>query len=242
MATYIIFGATGAIGSATAELLSKNNDTLVLVGSNEESLNEIRGTLNSLCIKADVTKQNEVESVFTTAIEKYGSIDGVLHAVGSIILKPAHLTTAAEWDSTILLNLTSAFYVVQASAKHMKAGSVVLFSSAAARIGLASHEAIAAAKAGVIGLMQSAAASYASRGLRFNCIAPGLVRSTMSQKIVSNPTAEKASVGFHPLGRLGEASDIASMAAWLISPQSSWTTGQVFGIDGGLGTLKTKSL
>ena len=242
MSTYIIFGASGSIGSATTELLLNNKDTVILVSHNDERLSLLRTKSNSLCIKADVTKQDEVESVFTQTVEKYGSIDGVLHAVGSIILKPAHLTTAAEWDATMLINLTSAFYVVQSSAKHMNAGSVVLFSSAAARIGLASHEAIAAAKAGVIGLTRSAAASYASRGLRFNCIAPGLVRSELSRKITSNPAAEKASLAFHPLGRLGEGSDIAPIAAWLLSSQSSWTTGEVFGLDGGLSSLKTKSV
>jgi NAD(P)-dependent dehydrogenase (short-subunit alcohol dehydrogenase family) len=120
-------------------------------------------------------------------------------------------------------------------------GSVLLFSSAAGRIGLANHEAIAAAKAGVIGLTLSAAATYAPRKLRFNCIAPGLVQTSMSEKITSNQSAAAFSRALHPLGRLGEPADIAPLAAVLLSDEGSWITGQVFGVDGGLATVKTKA-
>ena len=117
---------------------------------------------------------------------------------------------------------------------------MLFFSSAAGRIGLANHEAIAAAKAGVIGLTLSAAATYAARGLRVNCVAPGLVHTKMSEKITSNPSAEAFSKALHPLGRLGTPDDIGALAALLLSEDSSWITGQVFGVDGGLGTLKTR--
>jgi NAD(P)-dependent dehydrogenase (short-subunit alcohol dehydrogenase family) len=119
-------------------------------------------------------------------------------------------------------------------------GSVLLFSSAAGRVGLANHEAIAAAKAGIIGLTLSAAATYAQRKLRVNCIAPGLVQTAMSEKITSNQSAAAFSRALHPLGRLGEPGDIAPLAALLLSDEGSWITGQVFGVDGGLATVKTK--
>jgi NAD(P)-dependent dehydrogenase (short-subunit alcohol dehydrogenase family) len=118
-------------------------------------------------------------------------------------------------------------------------GSILLFSSAAGRLGLANHDAIAAAKAGIIGLTLSASATYAARGLRVNCIAPGLVRTQLSEKITSNPSAEAFSTALHPLGRLGTPSDIAPLAALLLSEQGSWITGQVIGVDGGLATLKS---
>jgi NAD(P)-dependent dehydrogenase (short-subunit alcohol dehydrogenase family) len=114
-------------------------------------------------------------------------------------------------------------------------------SSAAARTGLPNHEAIAAAKAGVIGLARSAAATYASRGLRFNVVAPGLVRSEMSARITATPQGEEASRSMHPLGRLGEAGDIAPVVAWLLGDASSWVTGEVFGADGGLASVRARS-
>jgi NAD(P)-dependent dehydrogenase (short-subunit alcohol dehydrogenase family) len=116
-------------------------------------------------------------------------------------------------------------------------GSIVLMTTAAARLGLANHEAIAAAKAGVIGLMQSAAASYASRGIRVNAVAPGLVKTGLTERIWSKETSAEYSRNMHALGRLGEPKDVASLIVWLLDPENDWITGQVFGVDGGLGTL-----
>lgn len=117
-------------------------------------------------------------------------------------------------------------------------GSVVLMSSAAARIGLASHEAIAAAKAGVIGLAKSAAASYATQGIRFNVVAPGLVKTNLTRKIWESQRAAATSQAMHALGRLGEPDDIAALIAWLLDPDNTWVTGEVFSIDGGLSTVR----
>ena len=120
-------------------------------------------------------------------------------------------------------------------------GSVVLVSSAAARVGLANHEAIAAAKAGIIGLTLSAAATYARQGIRFNAVAPGLVRTPLTKGLVASELAEKASIGMHPLGRLGEPEEVAGAILWLLDPAQSWITGQVLGVDGGLANVKGRS-
>ena len=156
------------------------------------------------------------------------------------MLKPAHLTSTADWNATLAANLSSAFGCVRAAGRLLKAdgGSVVLVSSAAARVGLANHEAIAAAKAGVIGLMLSAAATYARQKIRFNAVAPGLVRTPLTKGLVSSELAEKASVAMHPLGRLGEPEDVARAIAWLLDPAQSWITAQVIGVDGGLADVR----
>jgi NAD(P)-dependent dehydrogenase (short-subunit alcohol dehydrogenase family) len=160
--------------------------------------------------------------------------------VGSILLKPAHLTSTADWSATIATNLTSAFGCVRAAGRLLKAegGSVVLVSSAAARVGLANHEAIAAAKAGIMGLVLSAAATYARQKIRFNAVAPGLVRTPLAAGLVASELAEKASIGMHPLGRLGEPGDVARAIVWLLDPAQSWVTAQVIGVDGGLADVK----
>ena len=113
-------------------------------------------------------------------------------------------------------------------------------SSAAARVGLANHDAIAAAKAGVLGLTLSSAATYGPRGVRINAVAPGLVRTPLSARIVGNEASRKASEAMHVLGRLGEPDDVAAMIEWLVGPDSGWVTGQVFGVDGGLGTVRAR--
>jgi 3-oxoacyl-[acyl-carrier protein] reductase len=113
----------------------------------------------------------------------------------------------------------------------------VLVSTAATRVGLANHEAIAAAKGGIEGLVRAAAATYASAGIRINAIAPGLVKTPMTQRLWEDPQIAQASVQMHALGRLGEPGDIARAIAFLVDPANSWITGQVLGVDGGLGSI-----
>ena len=117
----------------------------------------------------------------------------------------------------------------------------MLMSSAAARIGLANHEAIAAAKAGIIGLAQSASATYAAKNIRFNVVAPGLVDTPLAAGITRSPVMKKASEAMHPLGRIGQPDEIASVIEWLLSSDSSWVTGQVIGVDGGLSSVRCRA-
>jgi len=241
MGGVIIFGGSGGIGAAIAGELSQRGIATFLVARSKDRLEQVADQVGaSGWSVADVTVLADVERVISEASSVMGSISGIAHCVGSILLKPAHLTSEAEFASVMQINLTSAFLVLRSAARAMTdGGSILLFSSAAARIGLANHEAIAAAKAGIIGLTLSAAATYAPRKLRVNCIAPGLVQTPLSEKITSNPAAANFSRALHPLGRLGETSDISKLAALLLSDDSTWITGQVFGVDGGLGTLKT---
>ena len=160
--------------------------------------------------------------------------------VGSLLLKPAHQTSPEEWASVVSTNLGSAFAVTRSAAKRMMktGGSIVLVSSAAARIGFANHEAIAAAKAGVIGLTLSAAASYGRYRVRVNCVAPGLVRTPLTSRLTENEGSLKASEAMHALGKVGEPADVASAMAWLLDPAQNWVTGQIIGVDGGLGSVR----
>lgn len=149
------------------------------------------------------------------------------------------MTSEPEFDEQISLNLKTAFGTVKAAANHMRdGGSVVLISSVAARVGLENHEAVAAAKAGVTGLAMSAAVTYVGRGLRFNVISPGLIQTPMTRNVTRNDASREASRELHPLNRLGEPEDIAAMISWLLDPAQDWVTGQDFGADGGLSTLR----
>jgi NAD(P)-dependent dehydrogenase (short-subunit alcohol dehydrogenase family) len=188
----------------------------------------------------EATDPDNIDACADAAAAALGGLDGITNCVGSILLKPAHLTSTADWNATIATNLTSAFGCVRAAGRLLKAegGSVVLVSSAAARVGLANHEAIAAAKAGIMGLVLSAAATYARQKIRFNAVAPGLVRTPLAAGLVASELAEKASIGMHPLGRLGEPGDVARAIVWLLDPAQSWVTAQVIGVDGGLADVK----
>lgn len=236
---YVVLGATGGIGGELCRRLSESGAKLVLGARDEEKLESLADGIDAHTVSLDATKTDEVDSLFEEAVEEYGRVDGAANCVGSFMMKPAHLTTDEELSEPMALNLNTAFGTVKAAANHMpEGGSVVLLSSVAARVGLANHEAIAAAKGAVTGLALAAAASYVARGLRFNIVAPGLTQTPMTEKVTASETARQASVDLHPLGRLGEPEDVAAMISWLLDPAQTWVTGQTFGVDGGLSTLR----
>jgi len=238
---YVVFGATGGIGADLCRRLSARGARLVVAARDADRLRALAQETGAEAHPLDAARFEEVDACVAAAVERYGRLDGVANCVGSLILKPAHSTSEAEWLGTIATNLTTAFAVLRAGAKAMTAGgSIVLVSSAAARVGLANHEAIAAAKAGVIGLTLSAAATYAPRGVRVNCVAPGLVRTPLTARITGNEASLKASTAMHALGRVGDPADVAGAIDWLLGPESGWVTGQVLGVDGGLATVRPR--
>lgn len=240
--TYVIFGGTGAVGAELTRKLTAADANVVIGVRDVEKANAL--VQETGCDVHSVTADNSssFEACLKSATEKYGTVNGVANCIGSVLLKPGHLTTDDEWNDVITTNLTSAFSVVRAAAKNLRksGGSVVLVSSAAAEIGLSNHEAIAAAKAGIVGMVRSAAATYANRSIRFNAISPGLVKSEMTRKLWENEESAAMSAQMHALGRLGEPADIADAISWLLGPTSGWVTGQTIGVDGGLGSVLTR--
>jgi 3-oxoacyl-[acyl-carrier protein] reductase len=237
-----LLGGAGGIGSAVARRIVDAGGSVFLAGRDEGKLAAVAAGLGAAHACVDATDPDAIDACADRAATALGGLTGITCCAGSLLLKPAHLTTAAEWQATLAANLTSAFGCVRAAGRLLKSdgGSVVLVSSAAARIGLANHEAIAAAKAGVVGLMLSAAATYARQKIRFNAVAPGLTKTPLTQGLVASELAEKASIGMHPLGRLGTPDDVARAIAFLLDPAQDWITGQVLGVDGGLASLKTR--
>lgn len=248
MPAYVVIGAAGGIGSELCRQLADGGADLMLAGRTAEKLDALAIELIAWrpgqypTMALDATRAEQVDALMTNALREFGRIDGVVNLCGSILLKPAHQTTDAEFFETLAANLHTAFHTVRAASRAMMetGGSIVLASSVAARIGLANHEAIAAAKGGINGLVLSAAATYAPRNIRVNAVAPGLVRTPLSARLTGSEAALKASTALHPLGRIGEPADIASMMALLLDPKNAWITGQVIGVDGGLGTVRSK--
>ena len=239
----LVIGAAGGIGSALVRRLVASGGRVFLAGRDASRLESLATELGMPWGTVEATDPDAIDALADRAASELGGLDGLANCAGSILLKPAHLTSTADWQATIATNLTSAFGCVRAAGRLMKGegGSVVLVSSAAARVGLANHEAIAAAKAGIIGLVLSAAATYAKQKVRFNAVAPGLVRTPLSKGLLSSELAEKASVGMHPLGRLGEPDEVAAAIQWFLDPAQGWITGQVLGIDGGLADLRGRA-
>jgi len=229
MAHFLVISASSSIGQATVNLLKGAGHSVFTTARDKNKINPD--------ILLDATNFDAVDGAF----EQAGTIDGVVNCSGSLLLKPAHLTTKDQYEGVIDASLTTAFATVRAAGKHMnKGGSVVLVSSAAAMEGLANHEAIAAAKAGIIGLTLSAAASYASMNLRVNAVAPGLIETNLTSSITENETSRKFSQSMHALGRLGKAEDVARAIVFLLDPINNWITGQVLAVDGGLSRVRPK--
>jgi len=229
MANYLVIAASSSIGQAVVKLLISQGDTVFTTARDNSKIKPD--------VLLDATDFDAVNEAFKLA----GAIDGVVNCAGSLLLKSAHTTSQEQYHETINASLTTAFATVHAAGMHMKSGgSVVLISSAAALVGLANHEAIAAAKAGVIGLAQSAASTYAPLNLRFNVIAPGMTDTPLTAHLVSNALALSASKAMHALDRIGSPEDIARAIVFLLNPDSNWITGQVLAVDGGLSRVRPK--
>lgn len=240
--THLVIGATGATGSALTRRLTARGDTVVAAARTEDDLAALAEETGAHPRVVDATDVDAVGELVEAVVADHGQLDGAANLAGSVLLKPAHLTTIEEWHETIALNLTSAFALTRAAAKAMRkrGGSIVLASSAAAQTGIANHEAIAAAKGGVAALARSAAATYGGRGIRVNAVAPGLVEAAMTSSLFADDTQADASRAMHVLGRLGRGEDVASAVAWLLDPDNDWVTGQVLGVDGGLGQVRPR--
>ena len=241
--TYLIGGITGGIGMELAKALSSEGHTVAGYARNADKLESIRSETGALVKSCDATDPEALSQTLDAFKEELGSIDSYTHAIGSIYLKAAHLTPVEEWLNTLQLNLSSAFYALRASAQIMMKqnhGSILFFSTAAAQAGIANHEVIAAAKGGIEAMVRSAAATYSSRGIRINAIAPSLTNTPLGQAIVGNEKALEISKSMHPLGAIGDPADIASLAAWIHSDAGKFVTGQTYVVDGGISSIVPK--
>ena len=244
---YVLIGGTGGIGAPLARRLAADGATVVLGARDAGRLAALAGETGASAFTLDATEPDAVESLVAGAVEAHGRIDGLAHLVGSIDLKPAHAMSPEAFEETVRLNLFTAFYAVRSAVKAMQrnkdpeGGSVVLMSSVAAKLGLANHEAVAAAKAGVVGLVQAAAATYAPKGVRVNAVAPGLVRTPLAGRLVASEQAVAASAAMHPLGRIGEPEDLTDALAFLLDRgRSGWVTGQTLSVDGGFANVRPR--
>ena len=233
---YLIFGATGSIGSSLAEQLADSGHEVHLIARNETELKPLSEKLGCTYSVADVLEENFIEKVKTDASDF--DVKGVAYCVGSIDLKPLKRVTESDLHNCMKLNLYSAIEVIKGFQEELKKnhGSIVLFSSVAAQKGFTNHTIIASAKAAIEGLTVTLAAEFAPN-IRVNCIAPSLTNSKISHSMLKSPVVAEALAKAHPLKRLGDGKDSAAMAKFLISEESSWVTGQIIGVDGGRSQL-----
>ena len=231
---YLIFGATGSVGSSLAEQLKNSGNDIHLVARNESEVKAIAEKLGCSYTVADVLEDGFIEKVKSDI----NDIKGVAYCVGSIDLKPLRMVTEADMNKCMKLNLYSAIEAIKGFQESLKKnkGSVVLFSTVAAQRGFTNHTIIASAKAAVEGLTVTLAAEFAPN-IRVNCIAPSLSKSKIAEPMLKNTAIAEGIAKAHPLKRLGEGKDSAALAKFLITEESSWVTGQIIAVDGGRSKL-----
>ncbi|MFM1886537.1 MAG: hypothetical protein RL026_1694 [Pseudomonadota bacterium] len=236
----LIYGATGGIGAALARRLAARGTALHLVARDAARLGALAAELAASHTVADVADPQSFGRVTADAGE---TLDGLVYAVGTLALKPLARLTEADALHDYRINALGAALAVQAATAALKRSNgtpgVLLFSSIAAQQGFASHASIAMAKGAVEALTHALAAELAPK-IRVNAIAPSLTRTPLAQPLTANETLASAIAGLHALPRLGEAEDIAGVAAMLMSADAAWMTGQVIAVDGGRSTVRTK--
>ena len=231
---YLIFGATGSVGSSLAEQLKNSGNDIHLIARNENEVKTIAEKLGCTYTVVDVLEEGFIEKVKSDISE----IKGIAYCVGSIDLKPLRMVTEADMNKCMKLNLYSAIEAIKGFQESLKKnkGSVVLFSTVAAQRGFTNHTIIASAKAAVEGLTVTLAAEFAPH-IRVNCIAPSLSKSKIAEPMLKNPAIAEGIAKAHPLKRLGEGKDSAALAKFLITEESYWITGQIIAVDGGRSKL-----
>jgi len=242
MAKLVIFGATGGMGSAIVERLVSKGYGFHLVGRDEEQIIAMAEKNQASYTIGDVLDGDLFDRV---AEDIRDPISGLVYAVGTLNLKSLSRLIEEDFLSDFRVNAVGAALAVKSLSSQLKSytdgpSSVVLFSTVAAEQGFKLHTSMSMAKGAVRGLTLALAAELAPK-VRVNAISPSLTETPLAAGLLSNEKMAEAIAKLHPMERLGKAEDIAALCEFLLSEESSWITGQVFGVDGGRSTLRIKS-
>ena len=235
--TALVTGASGGIGSAIATALAAQGARLAVSGSNTDKLEAFRAGLGSdhVALACDLGDGAAVDALVPRAVEALGKIDILVNNAGVTRDNLAMRMKDDEWDQVIRVNLEAAFRLIRAAAKPMmkaRFGRVVSITSVVGQTGNPGQANYAASKAGLVGMSKALAQELASRNITVNCVAPGFIRSAMTDGL---PDAQKAALtGRIPAGDLGTGQDIAAAVVYLASREAGYVTGQTIHVNGGM--------
>ena len=231
---YMVIGGSQGIGLALVKQLLSTNAN-IYTASRKPAPEFENNNIHYLPFDISSPDMGPLEQFLPEAL------DGLVYCPGSITLKPFHRLEISEFQKDLEVNLFGAVKAIQTALPALKkaeSASIVLFSTVATRAGMNFHASIAAAKAAVEGLALSLAAEFASQNIRVNVIAPSITRTPLAQRLLSTEDKIQASANRHPLKKIGEPAELASLAAYLLSAEAGWITGQIIGVDGGMSALR----
>ncbi|HUQ49478.1 MAG TPA: SDR family oxidoreductase [Terriglobales bacterium] len=238
----IITGAGSGIGAACAEAFVREGAKVVLVGRTKAKLEPVARALGASAIvcSADVSNKNNVERIVKVTVEQFKGIHVLVNGAAVIHAGTAESHSVQEWDESFDINVKGLWMLSREVLPVMRkagGGSIVNFSSVVGLVGAMNRVAYSATKGAVTLLTKAMALDHAAEHIRVNCICPGVVETELVEKFISEAPdpelARKTRVAKHPLGRFGKPEDIAPLAVYLASDESSWVTGAAFPIDGG---------
>ncbi|MBS1172838.1 MAG: short-chain dehydrogenase/reductase [Proteobacteria bacterium] len=239
--TALITGAAGGLGQAVAGKLAAAGWQLVLTSRDGGRLAACYGERH-LHVEADCSSVAGARHILEVARAHGSAPTALAHCVGNIRLGALHRMSETDFSDCLRANLLSAFHTLAAFVGALRdtksTGSAVLVSSAAARIGTPNHEAVAAAKAGVEGLVRGAAATYAAAGIRINAVAPGIMDTPAAAGFLGGTAARDGAARQYPLPGIGSADELAELIVWLLSDHAARVTGQVWSMDAGFSTIR----
>jgi NAD(P)-dependent dehydrogenase (short-subunit alcohol dehydrogenase family) len=240
----IITGASSGIGRATALLLAENGAKVIAIGRNEKELGALRDEAHEKngfikTVLADVTETRQVDKLVTDTIDNFGQLDVLVNAAGIIANGSIENTELDNWDKMMNVNLRAVFYLMNRAVPHLEKtkGNIVNVSSVTGPRAFPNVLAYCVSKAGVDQLTRCAALELAPKGVRVNAVNPGVVVTNLHKRsgmdVEKYETFLEHSKTTHPLGRAGEASEIAELIYFLASDKAAWITGATYEIDGG---------
>lgn len=238
----VVTGGASGIGEATAMLLSAHGAKVVISDVDTELGNRVVNNIKqkggeAVFIKADVSNPADCEALAKGTVDAFGSLDIAFNNAGiGGESNPVADLKVEGWNKVIAINLSSVFYCMKYQLQQMEkqgSGAIVNTASILGMVGFANSSGYTAAKHGVVGLTQNAALEYSAKGIRVNAVGPGFINTPLMGKAGIEGDTMKMVERLHPIGRLGEANEVAELVVWLSSDKASFVSGSYYNIDGG---------